>query len=195
MTPAARAQAAIEILDQVLTGVPTEKALTGWARGSRFAGSKDRAAVRDHVFDAVRCKRSFAAAGGGLSGRGLILGAIRLAEGDPDAVFTGLGYGPEPLSDEERESLSALVTDAERLDLQDWVWPRFQASLGGDAESAALALRQRAPIHLRVNLRLGTVAQAQALLEEEGVMTRRHDVSPTALEIVDGPRKLSLIHI
>ena len=83
MTPAARIQAAIEILDQILSGKPAEQALTGWARRSRFAGSKDRAAVRDHVFSALRCQRSHAALGGSWSGRGIILGADlkRAAEG------------------------------------------------------------------------------------------------------------------
>jgi len=53
MTPAARVAAAIEILDDWLAGVPAEKALTNWARGHRFAGSGDRAAIRDHVFDGL----------------------------------------------------------------------------------------------------------------------------------------------
>ena len=49
MTPGARIAAAIGVLDAVLAGEAAEKALTGWARGARYAGSKDRAAVRDHV--------------------------------------------------------------------------------------------------------------------------------------------------
>jgi len=47
MTPAARVQAAIEVLDIYLGGMPAEQALTRWARGARYAGSGDRAAVRD----------------------------------------------------------------------------------------------------------------------------------------------------
>jgi hypothetical protein len=35
-----------------------EQALTRWARGARYAGSKDRAAVRDHVYDVLRRLRS-----------------------------------------------------------------------------------------------------------------------------------------
>ncbi|MGB4828146.1 MAG: RsmB/NOP family class I SAM-dependent RNA methyltransferase, partial [Paracoccaceae bacterium] len=70
MTPAARAAAAIAALDRILGGEPAEKVLTGWGRASRYAGSGDRAAVRDIVYDALRCKRSFAALGGGLTGRG-----------------------------------------------------------------------------------------------------------------------------
>ena len=50
MTPGARVSAAIEVLDAIAGGLAAEQALTRWARQSRFAGSKDRAAVRDHVF-------------------------------------------------------------------------------------------------------------------------------------------------
>ncbi|MBD3765835.1 MAG: RsmB/NOP family class I SAM-dependent RNA methyltransferase, partial [Rhodobacterales bacterium] len=85
MTPAARAAAAIDVLDRWLAGQPAEQALTNWARASRFAGSADRAAVRDLVFDAIRCRRSCAALGGAETGRGLVLGLIRAAGGDPAA--------------------------------------------------------------------------------------------------------------
>jgi 16S rRNA (cytosine967-C5)-methyltransferase len=54
VTPAARIAAAAEVLDRVLAGDPAERALTGWGRGNRYAGSRDRAAVRDLVFDALR---------------------------------------------------------------------------------------------------------------------------------------------
>ncbi|MEN8708690.1 MAG: RsmB/NOP family class I SAM-dependent RNA methyltransferase, partial [Paracoccaceae bacterium] len=48
MTPAARVSAAIEILDVWLEGTALEQAFLRWARNSRYAGSKDRAAIRDH---------------------------------------------------------------------------------------------------------------------------------------------------
>ena len=73
MTPAARLSAAIEILDAILDDIAAEKALTNWARHSRFAGSKDRAAVRDHVYSSLRNKRSFACLGGAETGRGIVL--------------------------------------------------------------------------------------------------------------------------
>lgn len=189
MTPAARLQAAIEILDQVLAGEPAEKALTSWGRRSRFAGSKDRAAVRDHVFTAVRCLRSHAALGGARSGRGLILGALREAGQDPDEVFTGQGHAPAPLSEAERQ-LPPPPEGAEALDIPDWLWPEFSASLGRNAETAAKALRSRAPVHLRVNTARCTVEQAQDVLAAEGISTQPHPAASTALEITEGARKL-----
>ena len=68
MRPDARVQAAAECLDRVLAGEAAEKALTAWARGARYAGSKDRAAVRDHVYDVLRQKRLCAHLGGGETG-------------------------------------------------------------------------------------------------------------------------------
>lgn len=64
MTPAARLSAAMTVLDRVLGGTPAEQALTNWGRASRYAGSGDRNAVRDLVFDAIRCRRSFSVLGG-----------------------------------------------------------------------------------------------------------------------------------
>ena len=46
MTPAARVQAAITLLDLILSGESAEKTLTRWGRQNRYAGSKDRAAIR-----------------------------------------------------------------------------------------------------------------------------------------------------
>ena len=64
MTPAARLSAAIEVLDRILTGSNAEQVLTNWGRANRYAGSGDRAGIRDLVYDALRCKRSYAALGG-----------------------------------------------------------------------------------------------------------------------------------
>lgn len=186
MTPAARLQAAIEILDQVLEGMAAEQALTGWARRSRFAGSKDRAAVRDHVFDALRNRNSFADLGGSLTGRGLILGAVRAGEVDPDTLFTGIGHAPAELTAQERDQ----VAIGGQVDLPDWLWPVFQDSLGDQAEAVEHALRLRAPVFLRANLRKTTRDKAQERLAAEGIETEPHDGAATALQVLSGDRKI-----
>lgn len=190
MTPAARVQAASEVLDQILAAKPAEQALTGWARGNRYAGSKDRAAVRDHVFEALRCLRSYAALGGAMTGRALMLGALRSADQDPDAVFNGVGYGPAPLTDEERDAGGPPRSDAERLDMPDWLWPRIVASLGEGADAYASALQSRAPVHLRVNTRKTNRAAVQQALITGGIDCAPHPASPTALEVTEGNRRI-----
>ena len=98
MTPGARLSAAIELLDAALGGAPAERELTRWARASRFAGSKDRAAVRDLVYDGLRRRRSFGFLGGGDTGRAILL-AREAAEGaDLDQLFTGEGFDPAPVT-------------------------------------------------------------------------------------------------
>lgn len=188
MTPAARIAAAAEVLDRVLAGEPAEKALTTWARGSRFAGAKDRSAVRDHVFDALRCRRSFAALGGAETGRALTLGALRAAGRDPAEVFTGEGFAPAPLTPEEAAAGCAPLPGAEVLDCPDWLFPTLQAALGPETAPVLQAMQHRAPVHLRVNLRKGTREEARAALAGRGIETRPQPLSPTALEVVSGAR-------
>ncbi len=186
MTPAARVQAAIEVLDDVLTGTPAEKCLTNWARRSRFAGSKDRRAVRDHVYEALRSRRSFAALGGALTGRGLMIGACRAAGADLSAVFSGQGHAPEPLSVAERQSPDTNADPQAAWDLPDWMIPLFQASLDEDAMSTAQTLTERAPIMLRVNSRKATLDQCITRLSEDQIEADRCDISPNALRVAHG---------
>ncbi|WP_050928367.1 RsmB/NOP family class I SAM-dependent RNA methyltransferase [Aestuariivita boseongensis] len=188
MTPAARVQAAIGLLDDILAGQPAEQALTGWARKARFAGSKDRAAVRDHVFDALRCRRSFAALGGSETGRGLMIGAARAQGADLEALFDGSGYGPAPVSAEEQGREPAAGADAG--DIPDWLWPEFERSLGAHAQEGAAYLRNRAPVFLRANLRKTSRADLIARLQSDGITAIPHDHSPTALEVTQGARQL-----
>lgn len=190
MTPAARAAAAVEILDRVGQGEPAERALTNWARGSRYAGSGDRAAVRDLVYDIQRRRRSAAALGGGEDGRALLLGHLRAQGQDPDAVFSGARHAPAPLSPAERSAGRAPAPGAEALDLPDWLWPRFHAALGEAAAATAERLRTRAPVGLRVNLRKISREDAVARLAAAGIAATPHPLSPAALTLGEGARRL-----
>lgn len=188
MTPGARVAASISVLDRVLAGEPAEKALVNWARSSRFAGSGDRAAVRDHVFDALRRMRSAAALGGAATGRGLMLGVLRAQGIDPAALFTGDGHAPAPVGPDE---VARPMTELEALDCPDWLAPQMRESLGADFAPVMQALQSRAPVFLRVNLRKATVGRAQAVLETEGIRTRPHPLAATALEVTTGARRIA----
>jgi len=190
MTPSARISAAIEVLDKIRAGAAAEQALINWGRRSRFAGSSDRAALRDLVFDVLRRWRSCAVLGGGESGRALIVGALRGQGIDPDTVFTGEGYGPAILTAPERMSGERPEGPA-ALDLPDWLWPRFEAALGDRAAPTAEALRHRAPVMLRVNLRRGRPADAILRLANDGILARPCTIARTALHVTGGERKIS----
>ena len=185
MKPAARIAAAIDVLDLALDGAAVEQCLTRWARGARYAGSKDRAGVRDLVFEALRRRRSDAALGGALTGRGLMIGALRRAGVDPDESFSGLAYTPAVLSDEEREGGRTPLPGAEQLDIPDWLWPQFQTM-----PKAAAALQSRASVYLRVNSLKGDSDQAIAALARDGIEGTPHSQVETALIIQSGARRI-----
>jgi 16S rRNA (cytosine967-C5)-methyltransferase len=185
MTPGARAAAAIAVLDRVLAGEAAEKALTNWGRASRFAGSGDRAAVRDLVYDALRQRRSAAASGGSETGRGLVLGLLRAA--GQEGLFSGEGHAPAPPVATEA---GWVPQGAEALDLPDWLLPEMERSLAERLPPVAAAMRARAPVFLRVNLARGDVAAALAALATEGIEARPHALADTALEVVAGARKV-----
>lgn len=181
------------MLDRVLAGAAGEQALTAWARASRFAGSGDRAAVRDHVYDALRCRRSYAALGGAETGRGLMLGALRAAGRDQAALFTGQRYAPAPLTEAERVPPPRLedLPEAVRLDCPDWLVPALTASLGADFAPVMAHLRARAPVFLRVNTPRADRAGAIAALAAEGIAARPHPLAGTALEVTENARKIN----
>ena len=197
MTPAARVQAAIECLDAILRGASAERTLTAWARRSRFAGSKDRAAVRDHVFDALRRLRSSAWLGGAgdvpppaMDARGVMAGLLRGQGADPAALFDASRHGParwdgpEPLPLEDAPA-------AVRADLPDWAWTRLRAARPGDAGSVAAALRDRAGVHLRVNAAKTDRDAVVARLRRDGYDPRPGEASPCAVVLDPGTRGLA----
>jgi 16S rRNA (cytosine967-C5)-methyltransferase len=189
MTPGARVAAAIEILNTMFDGLPAEQALTRWGRGNRFAGSKDRAAIRDHVFDVLRQRRTAAHLGGGQTGRALMIGLLRAQDADLDSLFNGVGHAPQPLTDAEHEP-SAEADEATLWNLPDWIIPQFKASLEDRAKTVALTLQARAPITLRVNTSKTTPSAAAAALAAQDIETRTNPLAETALTVTAGERKI-----
>ena len=77
-------------------GAPADRLISDYFRTRRYAGSKDRRAVRDLVYRAIRVCGPVPE-----SGRAAML---RLAELDPAIapLFDGSGHGPAPIAAEER---------------------------------------------------------------------------------------------
>lgn len=190
MTPAARIAAAITVLDAIQEGQAAEQALTRWARQSRYAGSKDRAAIRDHVFDALRQRRAAEHLGGGVDGRALMIGLLRLHGTAPESLFTGDGHAPDPLTPNEAGLAPGPASEADRWNLPDWIMPEFKRSLGQKAEDTALALQARAPVTVRVNTLKTSRTQAAQMLREQGIESTPNLLSDTALTLTTGARRL-----
>lgn len=189
MTPGARASAAILVLDKVLAGAAVEQVLTNWARGARYAGSSDRAEIRDIVFQCLRCRSSYAALGGGLTGRGLVLGFVGGLPEDQRPAFFGGGPHDPAAPDPEAEAGRAPL-GAEAHDIPDWLEEPLRESLGEDFGPVMQAMKDRAPVYLRINPAKARRVEAIELLAGEGITAKLCTQTPLALEVTGGERKI-----
>jgi 16S rRNA (cytosine967-C5)-methyltransferase len=156
-----RLQAAIDILNDIETRRrPVADALKDWGLSHRFAGSGDRAAIGNIVYDALRLK---------LSHRWLM--DSDAAEATAFAVLLRQwGFTFAQLQDELADdrfapalpSLEAIARfEARRLDeapfhvqadIPDWLQPSFERAFADCWLAEAQALNARPPLDLRVNL-------------------------------------------
>ncbi|MBF9036347.1 RsmB/NOP family class I SAM-dependent RNA methyltransferase [Rhodobacterales bacterium HKCCE2091] len=190
MTPAARIQAAAEVLDDWRRGVPAEKALTTWARGARYAGSTDRRIVRDHVYDVLRTKGVCVELGGGETGRALVIGLARSKAWPLGEIFTGMGHAPAELTLEEREAIMQRRSAARVLDTPGWLRDRIEAAHGAATPDILAAMAERAPLYLRVNVAWFGRDDAIARLAEDGITAVAEPGCATALRVTEGGRAL-----
>lgn len=186
MRPDARVGAAISILDEILAGQPAEQALLRWSRNSRFAGSGDRAAIRDLVFQVLRRRNSCASLGGAMTGRGLMIGLCRLNGQDPAELFTGQTHAPQVLSADEIPAQGGQV-----VDLPDWVLPMWRGSLGEAWQQTADSMGERAPVWLRVNPIKADLGGAIDLLQQDGISVTVSPLLGTALQVQAGERQVN----
>jgi 16S rRNA (cytosine967-C5)-methyltransferase len=160
MRPGAQIKAAIEVLGEILARHrPAAGALADWGKSHRFAGSGDRAAIGNLVYDALRRRNSLAAQMGSDAPRAIALAAAPRALGLPVAAVIatadGSPHAVEPLSEAEQAGLSReLPADAPawvRGDFPEWLEPSFVRAFGEGAAHEGAALALRAPVDLRVN--------------------------------------------
>jgi 16S rRNA (cytosine967-C5)-methyltransferase len=170
MTPAARVQAAIELLDQIIeaaasAGPAADTLIAGYFKTRRYAGSKDRRAVRELVYRAIRRSAERPP-----SGRAAMLG---LAEEDVElrALFDGSAYGPAPWQEGEAIAAPSLIPR--------WLEGGFDPLLQSSEKEALL---ERAPLDLRINRLKADPASARAAMPEASPTP----LSPIGLRLPEG---------
>lgn len=138
MRPAARLQASIELLDQIIIamrddGASADTIIKKYFKNRRYAGSKDRRAIRELVYAAIRRFGERPS-----TGRSAMLG---LADADSNILplFDGSEYGPAIIDPNEK--------NASELSIPDWIQRKF-ASLMSETEQGALL--DRADLHIRL---------------------------------------------
>ncbi|MGZ8284747.1 MAG: RsmB/NOP family class I SAM-dependent RNA methyltransferase [Allosphingosinicella sp.] len=162
MTPAARMQAAIELLDEIVAaarggGAAADTLVARYFKTRRYAGSGDRRAVRELVYRAIRAWPEPPP-----SGRAAMLG---VASQDPAllASFDGSPHGPAEASPGEKGFTppSAAVPK--------WLSRRFDPVV---TPADLRSLLDRAPLDLRVN---------RLRAERDEVLTAFAGATPTPL--------------
>ena len=194
MRPEARLQAVIDILDGLAgSNMPADRYIREFFRARRYAGSKDRASVSERVFQIYRHRASFAWRMGSETSRALVIASV-LADGasaeEVETLFSGSGYGPAALSDEERAAIAGPPAGEAPLHVQGEFPAFLEAALadrfGDDLLAEMQALTFRAPVDLRVNTLKATRDEVLARLRADGYAAEPTPYAPTGIRIPSG---------
>ncbi|MGE0212846.1 MAG: RsmB/NOP family class I SAM-dependent RNA methyltransferase [Parvibaculaceae bacterium] len=181
MRPAGRAAAAIEVLREIEERHrPASEALKDWGRAHRFAGSGDRAAIGNLVYDVLRRKALFAHRMEDGSPRSLVLAALRHGRGMEMGAIAALAeepHGPGELSAAERDRLDHWLADAPSAWIEgnypEWLAGSFERAFGDEAAEEGAALAERAPVDMRANLLKADREKVLAALQKFGAVAGR----------------------
>ncbi|MFC7334223.1 RsmB/NOP family class I SAM-dependent RNA methyltransferase [Rhodocista pekingensis] len=201
MTPAARIQAAIDLLSEIeATPRPADALVSQFFRNRRYIGAKDRQGVAGLVYSVLRHRGRL---GWWLdrcnvmpTPRALLLAEAVLVQGrradSVSGLFNGAKFGPEPLNDSERRLLKAVDThtidhpkqpEALALEVPEWAEAPLRAAFGDRFHAEMAAMLGEAPLDLRANPLKATREQVQAVLAEAGVAAAPTGLSPLGLRV------------
>lgn len=200
MTPGARIQATIELTDKIWSGrVPMDKQAADYFRPRRHVGSKDRAEIAERTYSVMRhnarldwwCTRLDVQ-----GARMRVLLHSMLVEGANlkrvSDLCSGRGYDPEPLTDEERTTLSKVegqtvdhpdMPEIVRVECPPQAESFLRARFGDQFAAKMAEMLTTAPLDLRVNTVLTTREIAKASLAKDGIQTEPMDISPWGLRV------------
>jgi len=159
MTPQARVQAAIELLDTIVraardAGPAGDTLIARYFTERRYAGSKDRRAVRELVYAAIRF-----AGERPTTGRSIV---VAMADADPELAkqFDGSTHAPAAISPKEPRAKPGIAP----------AWLVEKLAKSGLSGETLPAMLERASLDARVNTLLATrndvlagIAEAEAL--------------------------------
>ncbi|HEX9463164.1 MAG TPA: RsmB/NOP family class I SAM-dependent RNA methyltransferase [Alphaproteobacteria bacterium] len=217
MTPGARVQAAIEILDAIAAGgsgrggAPADAVVNLYVRARRYIGSKDRAAILGLVYSVLRRRAQldwwigYAREGAhrgtyGADSRRRAIAALAILERWPTSeiaeAFDGSKFRPAILDRAEGHLAAALAgrsidhpdqPEAVRFNSPEWLLPELRQRFGGDLAREMQALNEPAPLDLRVNVLKGTRAAAVKALAAGGITAAPTKLSPWGLRVEGRP--------
>ncbi len=206
MTPSARIQATIDILERLgIENRPADALVSAYFRTRRFIGSKDRSEVAARVYAVLR---HHARLGWWLAKveaedtpRNRVIAELTLAEGiavkDMGRLFSGETYAPIPLDGPEDKLVKATagqpldhpdMPKPVRSEIPDWASPSLEAMFGDRFEAEVNALLDQAPLDLRVNELRGTRDEVLQTLIAGKLDVVATPLSPLGLRVKGRPQ-------
>jgi 16S rRNA (cytosine967-C5)-methyltransferase len=209
MTPDARLQAAFELLAAIdASPRPADGVVSKYLAQRRYIGSKDRRDIVERVYGVLRRRARLEwwieRSGQAVGPRGLLLADLAVSDGmtpeQLDKIFVG-NRAPQPLSGAERKLVGALTGKklfhhdmpvAVKGEYPAWVEPHLLRVFGDRAAAELAAMREEAPLDLRVNTLKATPEQARQALAAEGIHAETTALSPLGLRL---PGRVALIQV
>jgi len=195
MTPPARLQMAIEILEGLeKTAQPADRFVKEWFRARRFAGSKDRREIAARVFAIQRHRAALAWRMDDEKPRALVIASLLDAGEDPAAFFTG-GYGPAPLTEAEQAAMTMPRAEPPlrvRGEFPAFLESELTRAFGGAVQAEMIALQARAPADLRVNSLKASRDEVLVGLRAEAVACEPTPFAPLGIRVPSGDGNAAL---
>ena len=206
MTPAARIQAVIDLLGEVIeTPRPADTVASLYFRARRYIGSKDRAAINTRFYrsmrEYIRLGWWVEKCGFEKTPRNLVIAALifdreHTADSLP-MMFSGERYAPDELVESEYNLAKALegknlddsgVPLRERNECPEWAFGPLQQALGDRFETEMQAMLSAAPLDLRVNTIKATREEVLKQLQKEGYDAHAGKISPLSIRVLGRPQ-------
>ena len=172
-----RLEGAISVLDDIdARRRPVADALKDWGLAHRFAGSGDRAAIGNIVYDALRMRLSHAWLMDDESASAIAHAVMFRQWGfTPETLAAELvddKFAPAPLSETTLLAFqSRNLSDAPshiQGDIPEWIQPTFETAFGDTWLAEAQALAERPTLDLRTNILKATREKAVKALDRSG---------------------------
>lgn len=207
MTPSARVNACIEVLEKIGgSRVPMDATIGDYMRHRRYIGSKDRAAIVERVYDIMRdyAKLSWWIEKLSLedTSRLRLILWITLAQKPGlkaiEAFFDGSKYGPEVLTADEKALITKLngetympdeMPEYIQLECPEHAEAELREIYGDKFAEEMKAMMIPATLDLRVNVAISNLEDVEAQFAKEKIDIERTPFSPWGLRL---PNKIYL---